>query len=74
MNKQQAINLMREGKKITHYYFGKEEWMTMKDGMILLEDGVVCSENEFWIFRCTSGWNEGYSIYDDKNEHGINLF
>lgn len=32
MSKEEAINQMRRGKKITHTYFLSDEWMTIKNG------------------------------------------
>jgi hypothetical protein len=54
---------MREGKKITHRHFSPEEWMTIEDGKILLEDGVKCSQAEFWKWRTDASWNDDYSLY-----------
>lgn len=68
MTKQEAQEAMRAGKKVTHLYFTSDEWMTMEHGLILLEDGVRCSEHEFWHFRTENYWNEGYSIFTDKEQ------
>jgi len=51
MKKYKAIELMRQGKKITHKHFTPDEWMTIKNGQILLEDGVRCNQDEFWKWR-----------------------
>ena len=63
MTKKEAIRAMREGKKVTHDYFTKEEWMTMENGQLVLEDGVRCSPDEFWRWRTHEGWENGYSIF-----------
>lgn len=47
MTKAEAIQAMQEGYKVTHRYFSPEEWMTMRMGMMVLEDGVVCTPQEF---------------------------
>jgi hypothetical protein len=65
MDKEQAIAAMNDGKKVTHQYFTSNEWMTMQDGKILLEDGVKCSPYEFWRWRTDECWNDGYSLYDN---------
>ena len=54
---------MKEGKKVTHYHFTPEEWASMKDGMIVLEDGVKCSPAEFWRWRTDSAFDNDWSIY-----------
>ena len=38
MNKNEAIKAMQDGKKLTHNYFSKDEWMTMQGNRIILED------------------------------------
>lgn len=64
MTKEQAIQAMREGKKITHRYFATDEWMTIEHGNIItFEDGNLEYINDFFAIR-TNGWDEGYSIID----------
>lgn len=63
MNKPEAILEMKKGNKVTHTNFSPEEWMTMNsDDEIVLEDGVVCSELEFWSWRTGLSWWTGYSL------------
>ena len=65
MTKEVAIELMKQGTKITHHYFDKKEWMTMlSDGNILLEDGVKCKPSDFWRDRTSPGWDDGYAPFD----------
>jgi hypothetical protein len=64
MTKQEAIEAMRAGKKVTHEWFTPDEWMTMQGGLIHLEDGVKCPPSEFWRWRTDSSWNDGYSLYN----------
>ena len=66
MTKQEAIIEMRKGVKITHEHFSPEGWMTMDGFYILLEDGVICSDFEFWRWRKDKSWNTGYSIWEAK--------
>lgn len=61
--KAQAIGLMEKGEKITHVHFSRDEWMTMKDGKIVLEDSVVCEPSEFWQWRTASSWEHDYFIF-----------
>lgn len=69
MNKQEAIHAMQEGKKVTHRYFTPDEWMTMKDDMMVLEDGVIhgitCTPEEFWKYRTDSRWDDGYELFNE---------
>ena len=62
MTKEEAITAMKEGKKVRHRFFGKEEWMTIENGKILLEDNVVCDTLEFWRFRTDESWKDGYEL------------
>ena len=66
MTKEEAKEQMRAGKKVTHRYFTIEEWVTMEDGRILLEDGVRCSEHEFWAYRTSKSFDDDWSIWLDK--------
>ncbi len=60
MTQEEAIVLMKQGVKVTHNYFSSNEWMTISQGQIILEDGVKCSINEFFSYR-KAGWEDGYS-------------
>lgn len=62
MTKEEAIDKMKKGIKVTHRYFSKNEWMTMDNGKIVLEDGFRCSTHEFWRWRTDESWNDGYSL------------
>lgn len=64
-NKATAIFLMKQGHKITHRWFSDNEWMTMKGTMIILEDGVQVSVDEFFNYRTDSSWEQDYSLYKD---------
>jgi hypothetical protein len=66
MTKQEAIAEMQKGKKVRHQYFSPDEWMTMEDGQIVLEDGVKCSTYEFWRWRTDAFWDNDYSLVEEK--------
>jgi len=67
MTKQEAKEAMRKGKKVTHVYFTPEEWVTLKGhDSILLEDGVNCSESEFWRWRVDPMFDTGWEIWKPK--------
>ena len=62
--KEEAIKLMHQGIKITHRYFDPSEWMLINSkNQIELEDGVKCSIEEFFRYRNTECWDNGYKIY-----------
>lgn len=66
MTKEEAILLMRKGVKMTHTFFSPEEWVTIKDEKMLFEDGCTCSQTLFWKDRKLSGWESGWSKWEDK--------
>ncbi len=61
MTKDQAIQAMQNGARVTHDYFSNREWMEIRLGNIFFEDGVSCTISDFFKDRSASGWNEGYS-------------
>jgi len=61
MNKLEAISAMMQGKKMTHCYFSYDEWVTIRGGHFVFEDGVQCSPALFWHDRTIPGWLNGWS-------------
>lgn len=71
MNAREAVLKMMEGEKLTHKWFTLEEWATIKNGLILFEDGNQCEEEKFWAIRTHKSWQEGWTIWNGegaKNE------
>ena len=64
MTKEEAIKAMQDGEKVTHRYFSSNEWMSMHDGLIVLEDGAMCAPYEFWRWRTDPVWNNGYDLFN----------
>jgi hypothetical protein len=71
MTRAEAIKAMREGKKVTHKYFSPDEWATLDNGKILLEDGVRCSPQEFWSYRMTELFNDSWEIFKPQTNAKI---
>jgi len=64
MDKDEAIAAMKEGKSVTHKLFYPDEWMTMKDGQIVFEDGCKCDMYDFWFWRNDDeSWLTDWRIY-----------
>jgi hypothetical protein len=63
MTKAESIQAMKEGKKVTHRYFSLDEWATMVNNLIILEDGVRCTPEEFWRWRNNPIFDTDWSIY-----------
>ena len=66
MNKKEAFQAMREGKKVRHNYFSEDEWMTIENSKIVFEDGVKCTQKDFFLDRSGPDWKDGYSIVEEK--------
>lgn len=62
MSKQEAIEAMKQGKKVFHRYFDKDEWITMQGLYIVTEKGHRIFQDMFWADRNREGWDDGYSI------------
>ena len=68
MTKAEALQAMREGKKVTHCYFQPHEWMMIKDNMILFDDGLTITIEEFYNDRNQDSWENEYSFFEDPND------
>lgn len=62
MNKQQAIEAMKNGEKIKHSLFSNEEFITMKEDEIIDEKGYTLKD--FWKYRTGQVWESNYWIYN----------
>lgn len=62
MTRNEAIEAMKNGRKVRHTYFSPDEWVAMVLGMIVLEDGVTCEPEEFWKWRKSLIFDNGWSI------------
>ena len=64
MTKQAAIQAMESGKKVTHTYFDDDEWITMKNGQIVTEEGYKHDAVEFWSWTTGPRFDDGYCVID----------
>lgn len=69
MTRDEALQAMIDGEKVTHRFFSSDEYIYMKAQNIFTEDGYDCGtvNQSFWISRGSrSGddmWLEDWSIY-----------
>ena len=65
MTREDALNAMISGEKVTHEYFSDDEFIYMKDDDIYTEEGFNMGtvNDEFWIIRKTEMFDDGWSIY-----------
>lgn len=65
MTKQEALQAMKDGKKVFHKYYTGDEFLCMHtDGHIYTEDhiDVGTEHSEFWVFH--QKWEDGWFIYE----------
>ena len=67
MTKDEAIQAMLKGEKVTHTTFTDEEWITM-DGPreVKTEDGYTSNTALFWQHRNHPNFSKGWSIWKSK--------
>ena len=70
MTKQEAIKAMSEGRKVTHRYFDKDEYIRMRNfGAIIdpsiywLSDKHQVTSAGFWHDRSGMQWNDGWELF-----------
>lgn len=65
MNKQEAIDAMLLGLKVTHRYMSDDEYVTSDpDGLVYtFEDGVSQKAAEFWSFRPQPQWDTDWELF-----------
>ena len=71
MNREQAKAKMKEGEKLTHYYFSPEEWVSYKDGKVLTEEDYLHDWDEFWSHREDEYFDDNWSLYGEEDPLGI---
>ena len=64
MTRQEAIQAMRGGLKVTHRLFSEDEWITMQDGKIVDEKGYRFPPHEFWRYRTSNVFGQDWEIKD----------
>ncbi len=64
LSKEQAVQAMKDEKKVSHASFTDTEWMTMKRGKIVFENGSRCHPDEFWKYRQLKSWDYYWRIVE----------
>lgn len=62
--KSEAITLMQQGFKVRHHLFEPLEWIKISNASIITEDGYSCSIDDFFAFRSSEMWENGYTLVD----------
>ena len=72
MTKEQAIQAMRDGQKVTHRYFTPDEWMMIdKKAPIvkyIFEDGNTISSTMFWSDHSNPCFDIDWSVFKERGE------
>ena len=66
MTKQEAIDAMLNGSKVTHPYFQEDEYIFMESGKVFYENGAEA--HSFWEIRDHHGWMINWTIYQEAAE------
>lgn len=69
MTKDEAIQLMLKGVKVTHTSFMEDEWISMEGDKILTEEGHKHVTSEFWKYRNHPNFQKGWSIWKEKKSN-----
>ena len=62
MTKQEAIDALKKGEKLSHRYFGDDEYVVMINGRIHDEDGHDI-HSEFWQHRSKPEYETDWNIF-----------
>jgi len=67
MTKEEAIQAMKEGRKVRHGHFGEEEYMisNLSGTRYSFEDGNTCSKEEFWKYRSEESFDNDWELYPE---------
>jgi hypothetical protein len=66
MTKQEAIEQMKKGVKVTHRFFSQKEWITMQGNLfIITEEGYRCPAEEFWFYRTSIQWETDWEVFGE---------
>lgn len=72
MTKDEAIQAMKQGKKVTHRYFASDEYVCIKtEDEFTFEDGVTCSPQEFFSTRNHRDWETDWEIFQEVYKSDI---
>lgn len=63
LTKEEAIQAMLKGKKVTHKYFNDDEYMFMEDDLFVFDDGMKLTQKEFWLSNRGFEWLTDWDYY-----------
>ena len=66
MTKQEAIEAMERGEKVTHEQFNPEEWISIHDWKMDSDEGMIYELESFFENKRNHIWDGGWSIWEEK--------
>jgi hypothetical protein len=63
MTKQEAIEALKKGERLTHLTFTEDEFIYIQDGKMFDETSMPIDENHFWNYRNSYIFDNGWSIF-----------
>lgn len=64
MNRRQAIDALKEGKKITHTFFSSWVWFKSGTNNTIINDENTCRDSrDWWSYRMGSHFDNGWSVW-----------
>ncbi len=66
LTREEACEALSKGKKLTHNLFHEGEWVIKMGDLMLFEDNVTQSVEEFWQIRKGDAWSDGWNIVDER--------
>lgn len=61
-----------DGVKITHRFFSKDEYITVKGNRVETEEGYTLSTAEFINYRTGVAWETDWEIYKEPSSEALN--
>lgn len=66
LTRNEAVEALLSGRKLTHRYFLDGEWIMMMGESVLFDDSQTQSVDSFWNIRKGDIWSTGWSIVDER--------
>jgi hypothetical protein len=64
---------MKQGAKVKHSTFAKDEWIRQIGVVIFTEDGYQKTQEDFWHWRQSEGFDEGWTIVPEDHYVWLNI-
>jgi hypothetical protein len=65
MKKAEIMVKLKEGYRVTHAYFSKEEYIQLVDFKLLDEKGLILNWKDFWACRRDRMFDDGWDLYHE---------